>query len=378
MVAATAERVIRPTDRRLAPIADKVFAGERLSAEDGVTLFESHDLLALGALADWANRGRNGDRVFLSANQHLNPTNVCVLRATCTFCSFARRPREDGAYTMTLEEAFHEAALARDTPVREFHVVGGLHPKLSVAYYADLIRGLKERHPGVEVKALTAVEIAHLARVERTTVEDVLLRLQAAGLDTMPGGGAEVFSTAVRATIAKRKLVAEEWIDVHRTAHRLGIRSNCTMLYGHVETFRDRVDHLEMLRTLQDETAGFLAYIPLAYHPDHNELGEALGRQGTATTGCDDLKNLAIGRLYLDNIEHIKTHWIMNTAKVSQIALHFGVDDLEGTVRRERIYHEAGATTPEGMTFTEIVRLIRDAGKRPVERNVHYEEVREW
>jgi aminodeoxyfutalosine synthase len=373
-----AEPLIRPTDPRLDPIAEKACAGERLTPADGVALFESDDLLAIGALADLVNRRRNGDRVFLTANQHLNPTNVCVLRATCTFCSFARRPKEDGAYTMTLEEAYHEADLARDAPVREFHVVGGLHPKLSLAYYEDLIRGLKERHPGVEVKALTAVEIAHLARIERTSVDDVLLRLQAAGLDTMPGGGAEVFSTGVRATIAKRKLVAEEWIDVHRRAHRLGIRSNCTMLYGHVETYRDRIDHLEMLRSLQDETGGFLAYIPLAYHPDHNELGEELGRQGTATTGFDDLKNLAIGRLYLDNIEHIKTHWIMNTAKVSQVALHFGVDDLEGTVRRERIYHEAGASTPEGMTFAEIVRLIRDAGKRPVERNVRYEEVREW
>jgi aminodeoxyfutalosine synthase len=285
---------------------------------------------------------------------------------------------EDGAYTMSLEEAFHEAALARDTPVREFHIVGGLHPKLRLSYYEDLIRGLKEQHPGVEVKALTAVEIAHLARIEKSSVEDVLQRLRAAGMDTIPGGGAEVFAAGVRATIAERKLVAEEWIDVHRRAHRLGIRSNCTMLYGHVESNADRVDHLTMLRDLQDETGGFLAYIPLAYHPDHNELGEQLGRTGTATTGFDDLKNLAVGRLYLDNIDHIKTHWIMNTAKVSQVALHFGVDDLEGTVRRERIYHEAGATTPEGMTFGEIVGLIKDAGKRPVERNVHYEEVREW
>jgi aminodeoxyfutalosine synthase len=369
---------VAPTDPRLTPIADRVLEGRRLSRDDGIALFESKDLLAIGALADHVNRQKNGDRVFLSANQHLNPTNVCILRATCVFCSFARKPKEDGAYTMSLEEAFHEASLASDTPVREFHVVGGLHPKLRVSYYEDLIRGLKERHPGVEVKALTAVEIAHLARIEKSTVEDVLLRLRAAGLDTLPGGGAEVFSKGVRATIAERKLAAEEWIDVHRRAHSLGIRTNCTMLYGHVETMADRVDHLLALRDLQDETGGFLTYIPLAYHPDNNELGETLGRQGTATTGFDDLKNLAIGRLFLDNIRHIKTHWIMNTPKVSQIALHFGVDDLEGTVRRERIYHEAGAHTPEGMTFGEIVRLIRDAGKRPVERNAHYEEVRAW
>src|SRR5690606_17407855 len=198
----------------------------------------------------WVNRRKNGDRVFLCANQHLNPTNVCILRATCTFCSFARRPNEEGAYLMSLEEAFHEASLATDTPVREFHIVGGLHPKLRVSYYEDLIGGPKERHPGVEIKALTAVEIAHLARSEKSSGEDVLARLPDAGMETMPGGGAEVFAQGVRATIAERKLAAEEWIDVHRTAHGLGIRTNCTMLYGHVESMQDRVDHLQMLRDL--------------------------------------------------------------------------------------------------------------------------------
>jgi aminodeoxyfutalosine synthase len=369
---------LAPTDRALFGVADKVARGERLNAADGLALFESNDLLAIGALAGAVNQARNGDRVFLAANQHLNPTNVCILRATCTFCSFARTPREDGAYTMDLEEAFHEASVARDTPVREFHIVGGLHPRLRLSYYEDLIRGLKERHPGVEIKALTAVEIAHLARIEKTSVEDVLQRLLDAGLNSLPGGGAEVFAKGVRATIAQRKLAAEEWIDVHRRAHGMKIPTNATMLYGHVESLADRVEHLTMLRDLQDETGGFLTYIPLAYHPDNNELGEQLGRTGTATTGFDDLKNLAIGRLFLDNFPHIKTHWIMNTMKVSQIALHFGVDDLEGTVGRERIYHEAGAATPEWMAFEEIVRLIRDAGKRPVERNVRYEEVREW
>jgi aminodeoxyfutalosine synthase len=378
LIAPAAAPRIQPLDPALESIADKVMRGERLSRADGIALFDSHDLITIGGLADWVNRKKNGDRVFFAANQHLNPTNVCILRATCTFCSFARKPKEDGAYTMELEEAFHEASAARDTPVREFHIVGGLHPKLRVSYYVDLIRGLMERHPGVEIKALTAVEIAHLARIEKTSVEDVLERLREAGLDTLPGGGAEVFSKGVRATIAERKLAAEEWLDVHRRAHAMGIGTNCTMLYGHVETHADRVDHLEALRELQDETGGFLTYIPLAYHPEHHELGEQLGRVGTATTGFDDLKNLAVGRLYLDNFDHIKTHWIMNTAKVSQVALHFGVDDLEGTVRRERIYHEAGATTPEGMTLNDIVHLIRDAGKRPVERNVRYEEVREW
>ena len=374
----SSELCVQPRDPSLHPIADKVLEGRRLTREDGVLLFESTDLLAVGALADWVNRQKNGDRVFLCANQHLNPTNICILRANCVFCSYARRPKEEGAYTMTLEQALAEASAAHDSPVREFHIVGGLHPKLRLSYYEDLIRGLKAQHPGVEIKALTAVEIAHLARIEKSTIEDVLLRLRVAGLDTLPGGGAEVFSLDVRATIADRKLAADEWLDVHRRAHGLGIRSNCTLLYGHVETFADRMDHLERLRDLQDETGGFLTYIPLAYHPDNNELGTKLGRQGTCTTGFDDLKNLAIGRLFLDNIDHVKTHWVMNTAKVSQIALHFGVDDLEGTVRRERIYHDAGATTPEGMSFAEIVRLIRDAGKRPVERNVLYQEVREW
>ncbi|MBX6362318.1 MAG: aminofutalosine synthase MqnE [Gemmatimonadetes bacterium] len=374
----TEELVIRPTDPRLEPIAEKVVAGVRLDVEDGVALFESHDLLAIGAMADWANRRKNGDRIFFVANQHINPTNVCILRNTCVFCSFARMPKEEGAYTMSVEEAIAEGDIIKDTPIREFHIVGGLHPKLRLEYYEELIRGLKARHPGVEIKALTAVEIANLARIEKTTYADVLSRLKAAGLDTMPGGGAEVFSRGVRATIAERKLAAEEWLEVHRVAHGLGIRTNCTMLYGHVETYRDRVEHLAMLRELQDETGGFLTYIPLAYHPDNNELGERLGRTGTATTGVDDLKNLAVGRLFLDNFDHIKTHWIMNTPKVSQVALHFGVDDLEGTVVREKIYHEAGAHTPQGLTFQEIIRIIKDAGKRPVERDAHYRELREW
>ena len=377
-VATENEIAVRPRDPRLLPIHDKVLERERLTFADALALFDTDDLLAVGAMADWANRQKNGDRVFFVANQHLNPTNVCILRATCTFCSFARTPREEGAYTMSLEEALHEADVVRDVPVREFHIVGGLHPKLKLSYYEDLIRALKERYPGVEVKALTAVEIAHLARIEKTDVEDVLIRLRAAGLDSMPGGGAEVFAKGVRKTIAERKLVAEEWLDVHRKAHQLNIPTNCTMLYGHVESHEDRVEHLTMLRELQDETGGFLTYIPLAYHPDNNELGEELGRQGTATTGFDDLKNLAVGRLYLDNFQHIKTHWIMNTAKVSQVALHFGVDDLEGTVVRERIYHEAGAHPPQAMTFTDIIRLIKDAGKRPVERDALYQELREW
>ena len=286
----------RLRDPALHPIAAKVEAGERLDVAEGVTLYGTTDLLGLGLLADTANRRRNGDRVFFSANQHINPTNVCILRNTCVFCSFARMPKEDGAYTRSLEEVFAEADQARGMPTREFHIVGGLHPKLRLSYYTDMIRGLKERHPNVHIKALTAVEIAHLARIERTGEREVLLALKEAGLTSLPGGGAEVFSTAVRATIAERKLTGEEWLRVHRVAHELGIPTNCTMLYGHVETAEDRIAHLSMLRELQDETGGFLTYIPLAYHPDHNELGEEMGRVGTATTGYEDLKNIAVAR----------------------------------------------------------------------------------
>ncbi len=364
------------TDPRLEPIARKVTAGERLSALDGVALFESSDLLGIGALANAVNRRRYGDRVFFSANQHINPTNVCILRNTCTFCSFARLPKEEGAYTRTLDEVFAEAEAARDMPTREFHIVGGLHPTLRLAYYTDMIAGLKERHPTVHIKALTAVEIAHLARIERTTFKKVLEELRAAGLTSLPGGGAEIFSTAVRATIADRKLAAADWLRVHREAHELGIPSNCTMLYGHVETYADRIAHLEQLRALQDETGGFLTYIPLAYHPDHNELGEELGTVGTATTGFEDLKNIAVGRLFFDNIPHVKTHWPMVTPFVSQIALEFGCADVEGTVVYERIYHDAGAHTPMMLSYGELVRLIKGAGREPVERNSLYETVR--
>ncbi|HLS47332.1 MAG TPA: CofH family radical SAM protein, partial [Gemmatimonadales bacterium] len=298
-------------DAALHPIAEKVLAGSRLDSADARALYRTSDILGLGALADHANRRLNGDRVYFSANQHINPTNVCILRNTCTFCSFARMPREDGAYTRSLEEVFAEAGQASNSPTREFHIVGGLHPKLRLSYYTDMLRGLTARHPGVHIKALTAVEIAHIARIEKRPVREILQELKDAGLTSMPGGGAEVFSTAVRATIAERKLSGEEWLAVHREAHALGIPTNCTMLYGHVETAEDRIAHLSALRSLQDETGGFLTYIPLAYHTEHNELGEELGRVGTATTGYEDLKNLAVGRLYLDNIPNVKTHWPM-------------------------------------------------------------------
>lgn len=367
---------LTPRDPALRPVVEKLRAGARLDREDALTLFRSNDLLAIGALADAANRAKNGDRVYFAANQHINPTNVCVLRNTCVFCSFARMPKEDGAYTRSLEEVFAEAEAARENATREFHIVGGLHPKLELQYYLDMFRGLRERHPGVHIKALTAVEVAHLARLEGMEVVDVLKAMKEAGVTSLPGGGAEVFSPAARATIADRKLTGDEWLAVHREAHRVGLPSNCTMLYGHVETLEDRVDHLLALRALQDETHGFLTYIPLAYHPDHNELGEALGRTGTATTGFDDLKNIAVGRLVLDNIPHVKTHWPMVTPFISQVSLGFGCDDLEGTVVFERVYHEAGAGTPMWLSYDEIIGLIRGAGKEPVERDSLYQTVR--
>ena len=360
------------TDPSLSSVADKVTRGERLSSEDGVALFESSDLIGVGHMADTVNRAKHGNRVTFAANQHINPTNVCILRKTCVFCSYARLPKEEGAYRYTMEQVYAEAETANSTLTREFHIVGGLDMHAGLAYYTEMFRGLKQRFPHVHLKALTAVESAHIARIEKMSVRDTLIALHEAGLDTMPGGGAEVFSPGVRATIADKKLSGEEYIRVHREAHSLGIRSNSTMLYGHVESYADRMAHLSMLRDLQDETGGFLAYIPLAYHPDNNELGETLHRVGTATTGFDDLKNLAVGRLFLDNFDHIKSHWIMVTPFISQISLDFGVNDLEGTVVREKIYHEAGAHTAQAMTLQQILRIIRGARKEPAERDSFY------
>ena len=357
-------------------IAGKIAAGERLDAADALALYDSHDLIAIGALADQVNRAKNGDTVTFAANQHINPTNVCVLRTTCTFCGYARLPKEAGAYRYTIAQVLAEAATAADGLTKEFHIVGGLDMKAGLAYYQEMFRALKSNFPHVHIKALTAVEIAHIARIEKMTWRDVLIALREAGLDTMPGGGAETFSAAVREQIAGKKLAGADYIGVHRTAHELGIRTNCTMLYGHVETHQDRVDHLMMLRNLQDETGGFLAYIPLAYHPDDNELGRELGREGTATSGVDDLKMLAVGRLFLDNFRHVKSHWIMVSQPLSRISLHFGVNDLEGTVVRERIYHAVGAHTPQGMTLDALLELIRGAGKIPAERDSFYNVLR--
>jgi aminodeoxyfutalosine synthase len=363
------DRVHDPVLRRL---GERMAAGERLSVEDGLALYRTSDLTGLGMLADAANRAKHGDVVTFASNQHINPTNICILRKTCVFCGYARLPKEEGAYRYSLEQVLAEAADAADGMTREFHIVGGLDMKAGLAYYTAMFRALKANFPHVHIKALTAVEIAHIARIEKMPWRDVLIALKEAGLDTMPGGGAETFSAAVRERITDKKLAGAEYIGVHRTAHEVGVRTNCTMLYGHIETLEDRMEHLRMLRELQDETGGFLAYVPLAYHPDDNELGKELGREGTATTGWDDLKMLAVGRLFLNNFQHIKSHWIMVTPHLSQVALHYGVNDLEGTVVREKIYHAVGAHTPQAMSLDQILKLIRGAGKTPAERDSFY------
>lgn len=367
------ERIADPAVRA---IAERVAEGRRLDGSDAAALYRTADLQGLGVLADAVNRARHGDVVTFASNQHINPTNICTLRTTCVFCGYARLPKEAGAYRYTLDQVLEEARTGNQGMTKEFHIVGGLDMKAGLEYYTTMFRALKADRPDVHIKALTAVEIAHIARIEKMTWAEVLSALKAAGLDTMPGGGAETFSAAVREEIANKKLGAADYIGVHRTAHGLGIRSNCTMLYGHVETVQDRIEHLQMLRDLQDETGGFLAFIPLAYHPDDNELGARLGRRGTATSGVEDLKMLAVGRLFLDNFAHVKSHWIMVGTALSQIALHYGVNDLEGTVVREKIYHAVGAKTQQAMSLPELLGLIRGAGKIPAERDSFYNIIR--
>ena len=367
------ERIADPAVRG---IAERIAEGRRLEGRDAASLYLTADLTGLGLLADAVNRARHGDIVTFASNQHINPTNICTLRTTCVFCGYARLPKEAGAYRYTLEQVLEEARTGNQGLTKEFHIVGGLDMKAGLEYYTTMFRALKTELPHVHIKALTAVEITHIARIEKRSWAEVLSALKAAGLDTMPGGGAETFSAAVREEIANKKLGAADYIGVHRTAHGLGIRSNCTMLYGHVETIQDRVEHLQMLRDLQDETGGFLAFIPLAYHPDDNELGARLGRRGTATSGVEDLKMLAVGRLFLDNFAHVKSHWIMVGTALSQIALHYGVNDLEGTVVREKIYHAVGAKTQQAMSLPELLGLIRGAGKIPAERDSFYNVIR--
>ncbi|MBZ5563488.1 MAG: aminofutalosine synthase MqnE [Acidobacteriia bacterium] len=358
-------------DPALQPIAEKVFAGERLNFEEGVALFKSSDLLALGYLAHHVREKLHGKRTYFNVNRHINPTNVCV--ASCKLCAFGRKPDAPGAYTMALEEAYRIAGENWSEAVTEFHIVGGLHPDLPFQYYLDLLRGLKERFPGVHLKAFTAVEIGYYAHMTRRPVREILRQMKDAGLDSLPGGGAEIFAPRVRRVICDHKIGAYTWLKVHRLAHELGMHSNATMLYGHIESDEDRVDHLLQLRKLQDETHGFQTFIPLAFHPANTELGKLVPH--TETTGFMDLKNVAVARLLLDNFPHIKAYWIMMTPRVAQIALRFGADDIDGTVVEEKIYHDAGARTPQSLTRQELIRLIREAGCEPFERDTLYHPV---
>jgi aminodeoxyfutalosine synthase len=356
---------LKISDSRLEPIAGKVLAGERLSFDDGVALFRSNDLLAVGWLANHVREKRHGDICYFNVNRHINPTNVCV--AHCRLCAFGRSPDAPGAYTYALEEIYQRAAQGVSEGATEFHIVGGLHPSLTFEYYLEMIGGLKQRFPHVHLKALTMVEIGYFSRITKLSPRDVLLRLKEAGVDSMPGGGAEIFNPRVRKVICDHKTSGRLWLDIARTAHQIGLRSNATMLYGHIETHEERVEHLVQLRELQDETGGFVTFIPLAFHPENTALSHL-----PKPTGIDDLKLIAVSRLMLDNFGHIKAYWIMLTPAVAQIALRFGADDIDGTVIEEKIYHDAGATTPQHMTRAGLERLIRAAGRVPFERDTLY------
>ncbi|MGB8297775.1 MAG: aminofutalosine synthase MqnE [Polyangia bacterium] len=349
-------------------ISEKVSAGIPLSFDDGVALFREPDLLKLGALANQVREQRHGDRTTFNRNLHINPTNLCV--AGCKLCSFSRRsPEQPGAYTLSLSQAWDKlkARLDAGEPVSEVHVVGGLNEALPFDYYTELLAGLKRLQPALHIKAFSAVEIFHFHKLFQLDVREVLQRLLAAGLGSLPGGGAEIFAPRVRQRICPNKCNAEEWVQVHRTAHQMGLHSNCTMLYGTIETVEERVDHLLRLRALQDETHGFQALIPLAFHPDNNALAHL-----PAPSAVDDLRVCAVARLVLHNIPHIKAYWVSLGIKTAQTAQWFGADDLDGTVQEEKIYHLAGSETPQALAPAEIVRLIHAAGRTPVERDTLY------
>jgi aminodeoxyfutalosine synthase len=352
--------------RGLADIADKLDASERLTLDDGVRLFKCPDLHAVGWLANRERERRHGAKTFYNFNLRLEATNVCV--ASCLFCSFARlKPGDQDAYTMSLEQVFEKLRSRAHQPLTEVHVVNGLHPDLPFSYYTDMLRGLKAIRPGIHLKCFTAVEIAFFADLYGMSDEQVLRELMAAGLDSLPGGGAEIFAPRVRKKISHDKADADRYLAVHRLAHQLGMRSNVTMLYGHIETDEERVDHMIRARALQEETGGFQAFIPLAFHPDNNQM-----RKLPAPSASDTLRVHAVARLMLDNIAHVKAFWIATGVEVAQMALWYGADDLDGTVQEEHIYHMAGSRTPESLTTADIRRLIRAAGREPVERDTLY------
>jgi aminodeoxyfutalosine synthase len=355
----------------LETIAAKIDAGERLSFDDGVHLFRHPDWVAVGQLAHRDRARRHGDKAYFNRNMRIEVTNVCV--ASCLFCSFAKLKEGDpGAHTMSVEDAWRELEMRMDAPPSEIHIVNGLHPDLPFSYYEELLRGFKRIKPDIVMKCFTAVEIHFFAELYGMTYEEVLTKLRAAGLDSLPGGGAEIFHPEVRTRISHDKATAEQYLAVHDVAHRLGMKTNATMLYGHIETFEHRVDHILRLREQQDKSGGFQAFIPLAFHPDGNGMRHLPG-----PTGVDDLRTIAVSRLLLENVDHIKAYWVSSTPKVAQIALRFGADDVDGTIVHETIYHAAGSQSPQGLTRDMLIRLIQEAGFTPVERDTYYGVVEE-
>jgi aminodeoxyfutalosine synthase len=353
---------------RLGSIRDKVEAGQRLSFDDGLALEESNDLFALGAMANLVRERYNGNYGYYNVNTHINPTNVCVF--TCDFCAFRADLDEARAYVMDRDQILERARQAHERGATELHIVGGLHHKLPFSYYVDVVRWIKESFPEIHIKAYTGVEIEFFARIARLSIREVIEQLVDAGLGSLPGGGAEIFHPEVREQICGAKASTETWLEVHRTAHKLGLHSNATMLYGHIDKAKHRIDHLVRLRELQDETGGFQTFIPLAFHPDNSRMDEI-----PKPSGVMDLKTMAISRLMLDNFPHIKAYWVMLGIKTAQVALSFGADDIDGTVVHEKIYHEAGAETPQEISVAEIQRLITEAGRIPVERDTLYHRV---
>jgi aminodeoxyfutalosine synthase len=351
-------------------IKEKVFSNKRLTRKDGIALFKSSDLLALGRMASHVAQKKNGNRVYFVQNMHINPTNICVNR--CKFCAFSRSKGEPGAYEMSIDEILNKARSAAKG-VRELHIVSGLHPDLPFTWYLDMLRALKKEFPKIHLKAFTAVEIDYLAKLSGMNLSKTLLKLKEAGLGSLPGGGAEIFNSTVRNTLCAEKITGDRWLKVIEAAHKLGLKSNATMLYGHIETPAHRIDHLIRLRELQDRTGGFQAFIPLSFHSQNTEI-----KKTAYTTGFDDLKTLAISRLMLDNFDHIKAYWVMLGEKIAQVSLNFGVDDLDGTVVEEKITKAAGGTTDGSMTREDIVHLIKQAGRTPVERDTVYNVVKVW
>lgn len=377
-ITAAASAEVRVRDPELRPIADKVLEGTRLTFDEGMVLYRTRDLPAVLRLADVVRARRVGPKAYFVHSLRLSQTNVCYVG--CTFCGFAKHFDEAGVWDYDLEDVWAYVDRHYHPDLTEIHIASGHHPKRTWDYYLDLVRGLTERYPGVQVKAWTAAEIHHFTKITRPRLgyREVLAQLKEAGLVAMPGGGAEIFAEGVRRRIARAKVTAEGWLEVHRTAHELGIPTNATMLYGHVETLSDRLDHMDRLRRLQDDTGGFLSFIPLAYQPENNPLAAELEAEGrrARTTGVDDLRNLAVGRLYLDNFPHIKGYWIMITPEQTQVALAAGVSDVDGTIKDERIAHASGAETEAGMSEEALVALIRDAGRVPVRRDALYRELR--